>query len=120
MTNIDTRSGTAVMRVSGVYLNAQQAEAAVRELKLAGFEPSVSTTGSAMKAVAEEATPLDRMGLPSTLEGTLPSPAREGVQAPASWVEGETSVSIPCQGASDAERAGSILRGTGARNIQNP
>jgi len=108
------------MRVSGVYLNAHQAETAVRELKLAGFEPSVSTTGSEMKEPVEQDPPLDRLGLPSTLEGTMPSVAREGVRPPASWVEGETSVSVPCWGPADVESAGSILRGTGARNIQQP
>jgi hypothetical protein len=108
--------------VSGTYLNPEQASAGKRELELAGFRPLIREAKAAMKAgsvpyTSPEQPMLDDMGPGAVLLGTQPNPTSQRQEIPTSWVSGETAVAVECSTQSEAIRAATILRKTGARNV---
>jgi hypothetical protein len=108
---------------TGVYVNPEQASSGAAALESAGFQPELRTVelddeGRATPALAT-APPLDGMGLAVALQGTEPSRPRERETVPPSWIGGETSVSVPCDGDEEAELAVEILHRTGALNVHS-
>src|SRR5215831_2763507 len=94
---------------TGVYVSPEQASSGAAELETAGFQPELRTVelddeGRETPALAET-PPLDGMGLAVALQGATPPQRRDREPAPASWIGGETSVSVSCEDVEGAGRA---------------
>jgi hypothetical protein len=109
-------------RVSGVYLNSNEAAVGARELESAGFVPWIEMAKQEREDLPsvpeQQAPPLDGMGLSIGLQGTEPVRAREQAEVPESWVSGETTVAVDCEDEDAVARALQALRLTEARNVK--